>query len=241
MINFSSSKQSNYPFPYIVVDNCFDEKILKNLTKEFPNIDNQEEIFGGRKQIPVIKNHITPDGDLEKSESFKEWIPKAPTWKKFYDWLNSDLVFNEILSKYKKPLKKWECTIDTTSSLSKDCFLHIDWSVATDGYSREIHRDSDKRIWSFLIFLSDKNWENGDTLIHSSENLNEYPRHIWDKSLPIHKTIEAKKNRGLFFLSVPNSYHSVNKQFNTKSNRNFVYGSYSVRSGDAFKKRMENI
>jgi len=236
MIEFNNAKEFNYPFPHIIIDKCFDKETLDTLLYEFPNTDSQEEIFGGRKQIPVIKNHINTNNNLEKSKPYQEWIPKALTWKKFYDWLNSDVVFHKILTKYESDLKKWGCVVDKSSSLKKDCFLHIDWSVATDGYSREIHRDSDKRIWSFLIFLSDKNWNGGDTLIHSSDNLTKYPRHIWDNSLPVHKTIKSKTNTGVFFLSTPNSYHSVSKQFNTKSSRNFIYGSYSVRNGAAFKK-----
>ena len=140
------------------------------------------------------------------------------------------------MTKFEEQLKEWDSVVDKNNSLDTDCFLHIDWSSAGDGYKREIHRDSDKRIWNFLIFLSDKDWKGGDTLIHSSDNLTKYPRHLWDNKLPIYKKIEANKNRGLFFLSTPNSYHSVSEQFETKTDRKFIYGSYSLRKGAAFIK-----
>ena len=88
-----------------------------------------------------------------------------------------------------------------------------------------------------LIFFNNKDWEGGDSNIYTSDNLTGFlPHQVWDKKLPIHKTIEAKKNLGLFFLSTPDSYHSVSQQFNTKSPRKFIYGSYSYRNGDVFNK-----
>ena len=42
-----------------------------------------------------------------------------------------------------------------------------DWS--SSGYIREIHRDTDKRIWNFLIFLSDKDWDGGDFIMEGRE------------------------------------------------------------------------
>ena len=111
----------------------------------------------------------------------------------------------------------------------------MDWSIAGENYDTPIHRDTDKRVFNFIIFLSDKDWEGGDFLMHSSESLTSYP--IKHKSLPIFKTIEAKKNRGLFFLSVPNSYHSVSNMVNVNSYRKFVYGAISYKNGDVFGRR----
>lgn len=227
MINFEKATSNEYPFPYMELDECFTKDILENLIKEFPDISNKPVVMGGRKKI----NTSLTDMD------FSNWIETAPTWKMLYDYLNQDDTFYTILDYYNDDLNKWECNLNEHTSLHTDCFTHIDWSSATDGYVREIHRDTDKRIWNFIIFLSDKDWEGGDFLIHSSDELTNYPHQIWDKSLPVTKTIEAKANRGCFFLSTPNSYHSVSKQFNTKSPRKFIYGSYSYRNGDVFRKR----
>ena len=61
---------------------------------------------------------------------------------------------------------------------------------------------------------------------------------IWDKEIPIHDIIEAKENRAIFFLSTPDSYHSVTEQSNTKSKRKFIYGAYSMNNnGTAFSRR----
>jgi len=227
MINFDEATSTNYPFPYMVVDNCFDDETLKNLTKELPDVSTEGTVMGGRKKM----NSSSP--------RFNQWLNTAPTWKQFYEYLNNDSVFHSIIDYYEEDLKKWDSVISKDCSLSTDCFTHIDWSSASDGYVREIHRDTDKRIWNFLIFFNDKDWDGGDFLIHSSDDENgTLPHQIWDKNqLPVYKTFEAKKNRGLFFLSTPDSYHSVSKQLNTKTPRKFIYGSYSYRNGDVFRKR----
>ena len=226
MINFSEGNSTDYPFPIIEVENCFDEETLENLIQEFPDVSSEGTVMGGRKKMN------------SNSSKFPSWIETAPTWKKFYEYLNDDNVFHSFVNYYDDELKDWGSVITGDSSLKTDSFLHIDWSSATDGYVREIHRDTDKRIWNFLIFFNDKDWEGGDFLIHSSDSLSKLDQQIWDlKALPVHKTIEAKKNKGVFFLSTPDSYHSVSKQFNTNSPRKFIYGSYSYRNGDVFNKR----
>lgn len=231
MINFEKAKIFDYPFPYMVVENCFEEDTLDKLITEFPDVWGQATTMGGRRNIQVITDGPT-------SPMFHTWIKKSPTWKQFYDWIYDDLVFHHIIDNYKEDLGKWASIINENHSLNKDCFLHIDWSLSGNGYVREIHRDKDKRIWNFLIFFNDKDWDGGDFLIHSSdEKVGKLDRQLFGESLPIYKTIEAKKNLGIFFLSTPDSYHSVSKQLNTKTKRKFIYGSYSIRSGDVFKRR----
>lgn len=239
MINFNKAIHYNYPFSYTIVEECFDDITIQKLIDEFPDVNQEITVMGGRKQMSLVKNHVNPTNS-DHSEEYTKWSSSSPTWDSFYKWLNTDKVFHSIINQYEKNLNQWDCIINNSSSLKNECFTHIDWSSASDGYTREIHRDSDKRIWNFLIFLSDKDWDGGDFLIHSSDDLKEYPRHIWDNSLPVHKKIEAKKNLGLFFLSTPNSYHSVDIQSNTRSDRKFIYGSYSVLNNkDAFKKRIK--
>jgi len=229
MINFKNRKITINPYSYMKVDNCFDEETLEKLIQEFPDVSSQKIIMGGRKLIETNTN------------KFDKWIQNAPTWKQFYDYLNNDFIFHNLISYYNGQLKEWNSIVSKNSSLKSDCFLHINWSSATDGYVREIHRDTDKRIYNFLIFLNDKDWEGGDFIIHSSDMKQSgsyLEKQIWEKNkLPIYETVEAKKNRGIFFLSTPNSYHSVSEQFNTKTLRKFIYGSYSYKHGDVFKKR----
>lgn len=229
MINFEQGQSYTYPYPYMVVENCFEDNVLNNLINEFPDVSNEGTVMGGRKKMNV------------NDPKFYNWIQTAPTWNQFYQWLNHNTVFDSILDYYKEPLFQWGSNLTENSSLSNDCFTHIDWSSSTDGYTREIHRDTHPRIWNFLLFFNDKNWDGGDFVIHSSDNASgNLPHQVWNpNALPVYKTIEAKKNLGVFFLSTPNSYHSVTKQYNTKSPRKFIYGSYTYKNGDVFKKRFK--
>ena len=159
----------------------------------------------------------------------KKWLENSPTWRDFYDSLNKQDLLDFIISKYSEKLKYWKSNINSSTSIKEDCFIHLDWSMSEDGYVREIHCDSDPRFWNFIIFLNDKNWDGGDFMMHSSDNVNYFKKHFWKKKLPIEKVFEAKKNTGVFFLSTPNSYHSVSIQHNTKGPRKFIYGSISYK------------
>ena len=232
MINFEQGKYYSYPYPYMVMEECFEQDILENLIKEYPDVSDVGSVMGGRKQMGTHGGQNTT--------KCERWLQTVPTWNRFYNWLNSDSNLHSILGYYEDQLTNWQSNVDQNSSFNTDCFTHVDWSSATDGYKREIHTDSSKRIWNFLIFFNDKDWEGGDFLIHSSDDLDRnLPSQVFDNKtkVPVHKTFEAKKNRGIFFLSTPESYHSVSEQINTKTPRKFIYGSYSYRNGDVFRKR----
>ena len=171
---------------------------------------------------------------MEVKES-KNFFKTAKTWKEFYDFINSQKTLDFIINKYSSDLKKWDSNINDKTSIKDDCFTWIDWSIVENGYVREPHCDSDPRFWNFVIFLNDKDWEGGDFVIHSSEKINYFKKNFWVKKLPVVKRVEAKKNFGVFFLSTPNSYHSVSKQFNTNEPRKFIYGSISLK-GKTFNK-----
>ena len=48
----------------------------------------------------------------------------------------------------------------------------MDFSIATKGYFREIHRDSDNRIYVFLLFLNKiKNDKGGKFKFHKLKNM----------------------------------------------------------------------
>ena len=224
MINFNNFDKFSYPYPYMSTDNCFSETDLENVINEFPDVSKGNFVMGGRRQMDA--------------KALSNWLKQAPTWNRFYSFLNTKDRFDKVAAQYADVLTKWESVLTPESGPESDSFLHIDWSKAGDGYTREIHRDTDPRIWNFIIFFNDKDWEGGDFIIHSSDKLKIYPQQIFNQTLPIHQTVEAKKNRAIFFLSTPNSYHSVSKQSNTKTPRKFIYGAYTMKNQkDVFQKR----
>ena len=234
MINVKNQKKYSYPFDYIVIDNCFDTETLDKLIKEWPSNKlaehrNELAVMGGRRQISNANTQQAELGWMEMGET-------APTWKSFYDYLNTDEMMNKFKKEFESSLDTWGCTLKEDDTIGPKMFLHIDWSEAGDGYVREIHADSQKRFVNFLVFFNDKQWDGGDFVIHSSDNIEQfetpvggYREHYNENEAPIHEIVEAKKNRAIFFLSSPNSLHSVSKQENTKEYRKFIYGAYSKK------------
>jgi hypothetical protein len=230
MINFENQKKYSYPFDYLVIDDCFDTETLDKLLDEWPSdkLAYAGSVMGGRRQISNTGAEQAALGWMGQS---------APTWKSFYDYLNTDEMMNKFKKEFQPSLDTWGCTLEEDDSIfGLKMFLHVDWSEAGDGYVREIHADSQKRFVNFLIFFNDKQWDGGDFVIHSSDNIEEFPapggnyvKHYTENDAPIHEVVQAKKNRAIFFLSSPNSLHSVSKQENTKEYRKFIYGAYSRR------------
>lgn len=226
MIDFSKRNSFTEPYSFFTLDNVFDDDILKKLLDEFPDVSNTKSVMGGRRKLDSVDaNH---------------WLSSSPTWKKFYNFINRQENLDFIQSNYKQELDYWKSSINEKTSITDDCYVHIDWSMAEDGYVREIHCDSDPRFWNFLIFLNDKHWSGGDFTMHSSDEINYFKKHFWKRKLPIAKVFEAKKNFGVFFLSTPNSYHSVSLQLETKEPRKFIYGSISFKGKTFHRLHREN-
>jgi hypothetical protein len=224
MIKFKKqAKFYNEPFNYFEIEDVFDKNTLEKLINEFPDVSSTKSVMGGRRKL--------------EGKTADDWIKGAKTWRSFYNFINTQSVLDFVISKYEDELNYWKSSINSNTKIS-DCYIHMDWSMAEDGYVREIHCDSNPRFFNFLIFLNDKRWEGGDFQIHSSKKISYYKEHFWKKNLPIERVFEAKKNYGIFFLSTPNSYHSVSKQFNTLEPRKFIYGSISLK-GKTFNRKIK--
>jgi hypothetical protein len=112
--------------------------------------------------------------------------------------------------------------------------LLFDYSIASNGYEREIHRDSDSRLIVFIIYFSDLSAEaSGGSLdfykyIGSSSCIPSQPS-VNDCTL-IEK-IEPFKGRLVLFENSSESLHAVPALRNNEGFRNFIYGSYTLLSG----------
>ena len=45
MINFKEGISTDYPYPYIKVENCFDEETLEKLIEEFPDVSSEGTVL----------------------------------------------------------------------------------------------------------------------------------------------------------------------------------------------------
>ena len=207
VINIKKLERKNNS-PFIVLEETFDDEFFNKLNEEIITSKNGRRVMGGRYNI-----HFDPN-TFKKNE--------FPAWNQFYEFLCSFDLKKHLQKKYERELNFWKAGIDFFDS---DLKIVLYWANSEDGYWREPHFDSNGRLWSFIVFFNDKQWDGGDLVLHKSSNVFFHVRNYFFKKLPILKTIKAKSNSGVFWLSSPDSYHSVTLQKNTRESRKFIYGS----------------
>ena len=180
-----------------------------------------------KKQNILIKNIIK-----EKNSNLK--------FKKIGDFKIEGLGFNAIIGfvvwKVLTRLKfKFILVISEFVKQKKIAQLLFDVSLAGNGYGRSSHRDSDNRLFVFLLYLSEFN--NSDTGIGGDlEILSYQPK---DKSvinshspkqdqIQLVSTIKPKQNRLVVFLNSDISIHAVSKMEGRQTERLFCYGGFTM-------------
>ena len=118
----------------------------------------------------------------------------------------------------------------------------FDLSLAGNGYKREIHRDSDNRVFVFILYLSelDDKESGGNLKIYSSQNIDEStimnPQPSKDEVRHV-SSIKPQKNRLVVFLNSERSFHSVDKIEQHQTKRLFCYGSFTMLNKPLLKLR----
>lgn len=207
-INLQGQKRE-HGNPFIILEKTFDDKFFGCLNEEMFSDIKSRQVMGGR----FIKQF---DPEIFDEKEF-------PAWNEFYNFINSYEFKKKLQNEYENDLKYWKASTDF---LDPNLKLELSWSTSRDGYWREPHYDTNGRLWGFLIFFNDKKWDGGDLTLHKVNNVFYHVRKYFLKKLPIRNVVEAKSNRGVFWLSSPNSYHSVSLQKNTKEKRKFIVGHF---------------
>ena len=110
--------------------------------------------------------------------------------------------------------------------------LLYDYSKAGNGYSREIHRDSDNRLIVFILYLNSPsetdNHEGGDfdiyKLIGGEKNIAQPSKNNCEKI----ENIKPQPGKLIVFLNESESFHGVEKMKNHSDFRYFIYGSFTL-------------
>ncbi len=193
--------------------------------------------------------------DKLNSQSFLDFIiNKLNIEKKTF--LKTDFFFeknpSETLAKYKNLGQKKVILINNKSLLKyliyrsyrylKRLFkykftyknyveLIYDYSISSNGYKREIHRDSDSRTFVFLLYLNQlgNEGEGGELEFYkyNREN-NKIPSMPDYKDCTLLKKISPKEGRLVIFENSFDSFHAVNEMKNYKDSRHFLYGSFTL-------------
>ena len=213
-------------------------KIIKEIDK-FKKYDDL--VMSGRKRIN------------KGSKNFKDFLRVSKTSSSFFKKINNIKFYNKIKSKIlNQNSQSWrdeiknikfsksvfgsqkgkKITKNKTNIRKNILYLDLDFSVSEKGYFRGPHRDRDSRVVNFLIYLNElKNVDGG--ILHfykTKKKINySYPRFPNKKDVSVSDKIISKRGTGAFFLSAPDSYHSVSRFYGrVNRKRYFIYGSYSL-------------
>tara|TARA_B100000963_G_scaffold31269_1_gene23141 strand:+ start:1161 stop:2114 length:954 start_codon:yes stop_codon:yes gene_type:complete len=111
----------------------------------------------------------------------------------------------------------------------------FEYNVSYEGYGREVHRDTDSRVFVCILYLNEieqaTNSAGGSLEIYEKikdkKILKPQPENSEVKRIA---RIEPKAGRLVFFFNQANSYHAVNKMDFSKKGRHFIYGGFSLQS-----------
>lgn len=235
---------------FIEIKNFLNVKTSKNIIEEIKNFRKFDDlVMGGRKRIN------------KGTKNFKVFLSKSPYSNTLFKKMNNKKFFKKIAYRFFENKKKnWNINLTNTKYLKKVSgvqkgngitrektdlkknilYLDMDFSVSEKGYQRGPHRDRDSRIVNFLIYLNTLSKFDGGTLcFYQIKKINNFKFPRFPKFSELKSGKKFKANRGvcIFFLSSPDSYHSVSK-FLGKNNkkRYFIYGSYSLNKPVNWKK-----
>ncbi len=241
MIPFSSNKFNELVKESRTWDKfsrIFRNKCFKFIMNELNNIQNLSEI--SKSSIEEFKHTELKKkdtfnilskfnfGDLEKKYSalLEYKIGSIPPYK----LLSISLL--RILDTYFRRLISFKDYLFR----KKPLIPLFDYSFSSNGYGREIHRDSDNRLIVVLLYLNnlDKYTLGGDLEIYNikKEKIkdNKYPPQPNKKDCDLEYIIKPKRGRLVMFVNQFNSYHGVSEMINDTRGRHFIYGGFTYPS-----------
>ncbi len=112
--------------------------------------------------------------------------------------------------------------------------LLYDYSKAGNGYTREIHRDSDNRLIVFILYLNapskSDNHSGGDFDIYKLISGEKDIAQPDMKNCTKIKNIKPEAGKLIVFLNENESFHGVEEMKNHSDYRYFIYGSFTLLS-----------
>ena len=238
----------------------FSSNKFNDLIRESETWDQFSKIFR-KKCFKFIKNELKNIQNLsEISKSSIEEFKLTELENKNIFSLLSKLNFGSIKKKYSASLEYKIGSIPPYKLLSisiirlldtyfrrlislKNYLLRkkpliplFDYSFSSNGYGREIHRDSDNRLIVVLLYLNDLDQSTlgGDLEIYKIKKekieQNIYPPQPNKKDCDLEYIIKPKKGRLVMFVNQFNSYHAVSEMTDDKRGRHFIYGGFTYPS-----------
>ena len=225
------------PFMHWEIKDMFEKSFYEKLKDDFPKVEDfnlDDEVMGGRFQINT------------KDAKFWEILENSKSWRRFWNYFNSQEFVFSVFESVKGTIESIGTNLDipslkfdknytynvfnsiedkTDKSLN-DIFIDFDFSIARNGYMREVHTDMNDRIFSFMLYFSNVTGDGGtlelydivhETIPYIGDNgqvglwdKGSYCHSCWDNNnIKLNKTIQPKENLGLWKLDYENSWHAV--------------------------------
>ena len=257
------------PFMHWEMKDMFDKLFYEELKKDFPKVEDfnlDDEVMGGRFQINT------------EDAKFWEIIENSKSWRRFWNYFNSQGFVFSIFESFKETIESIGTNLDipnlkfdknhkynlfndiedkTDKSLN-DIFIDFDFSIAKNGYKREVHTDLNDRIFSFMLYFSNVTGDGGtlelydiarETIPYIGDNgqvglwdRGSYCRGCWDNNnIKLNKTIQPKENLGIWKLDYENSWHAVPEMKNNDGWRKFVYVAVTSKQVGVWKNKVNSI
>lgn len=173
----------NDPWPHIVIEDFFDESVLKELQNAFSQMKDDDIYFNhatGKKHIyscEFDKNNLElPNPTLDNHNKLEEYIE----FKSIYD------IANACVMNSKQWLELLGCKKDFK-------YITIGFQKITKDYVAVPHVDGKNKILSLVCYMHPDDNIGTDIMI---DNMNTF------------KTITWKKNRALIFSREENTWHN---------------------------------
>tara|TARA_B100000963_G_scaffold362021_2_gene402174 strand:+ start:17350 stop:17985 length:636 start_codon:yes stop_codon:yes gene_type:complete len=190
MQNKTKIKTYKLPYNFFIRDNFFNKKNLSNLLLLRNELYNSAEDVGKSlknkrlsKKRKVIRfvNH----NKLNVNKRNKNYI-----------------ILKDIHKSIKKKInKKLFSDLQINPDLINKGFLNLTLTWDNRGYEIKAHTDTDRKIWSGILYLYEGTKKSGTKILKLKKN----------NKLSTFKTVKPKKNRLFAFKRSKNSYHSVAK------------------------------
>lgn len=263
MINFKKTEKFQQPYPFIIIEDFFDEDFLSDILGEFPKHNE----FINFKKTMINRRFLSND-----NPDFYNYINKKNFWFKFYKKINNYSFYKNILDLLldgdKQYYKFYKLPFFEDFHKKNKIKFNLNY------YLQEITQII-PRIKFFNFFrkltkkiLYKKNVQNSGVYLRFdiSSASNGYFRSSHtdsdgtilaflvyledqvniggtggdfiindDKSNKI-MSIAPKKNKAFFFLSNNKSFHSVSKIINASGWRKFIYGGFTCTDKNIWSK-----
>ena len=220
------------PFPYIIIDEFFEQDFYLELEKNFPKAEDF-----------TINNVGRMHGDTTYGDTlYKKLLIKSNAYKKLHDWVYNKQFIDYFVNFFEKDInhqpdlighpKKFEkiskpveigkvFNLDNFQNNTQDPFLYSrldlgygkkNYGVSTGG--RGPHIDNPQRLISILIYIGGyKSIKGGEHRIYQLKG----------EKLQVFDEIKPLENRLIASLQNNSAFHDVNPVSNISGQRNAFY------------------